>query len=76
MTNDEHDLFCKFLKIKPLVVQGAELEDVHVFLIDFFMFLHTMKIIKRYKMEFMTFQLQGEAKQFLVYVLLPSLTWS
>ena len=34
MTSDQHELFTKFLKLKPPVFKGAESEDVYDFLVD------------------------------------------
>ena len=34
MTNDQHELFNKFLKLKPQVFKGAESEDAYDFLVD------------------------------------------
>ena len=31
MTNDQHELFSKFLKLKPLVFEGAESDDAYIF---------------------------------------------
>ena len=33
MTNDQHELFSKFLKLKPPVFKGAESEDAYYFLV-------------------------------------------
>ena len=40
MTNDQHDLFSKFLKLKPPVFKGAESEDAYDFLVDCHELLH------------------------------------
>ena len=40
MTNDQHELFSKFLKLKPLVFKGAESEDAYDFLVDCHELLH------------------------------------
>ena len=34
MTNDENELFSKFLKLKPLAFKGAESEDAYDFVVD------------------------------------------
>ena len=34
MTNNQHELFSKFLKLKPPVFKGAESEDAYDFLVD------------------------------------------
>ena len=34
MTNDQHELFSKFLKMKPPVFKGAESENAYGFLVD------------------------------------------
>ena len=34
MTNDQHELFSKFLKLKSPVFKGAESEDAYDFLVD------------------------------------------
>ena len=34
MTSDQHELFTKFLKLKPPVFKGAESEDAYDFLVD------------------------------------------
>ena len=36
MTNDQHELFSKFLKLKPPVFKGAESEDAYDFLVDYY----------------------------------------
>lgn len=52
MTNDEHGIFCKFIKMKPLIFQGIESEDDFELLIDGFEWLHKMDIIEKYGVEF------------------------
>ena len=42
MTNDQHELFSKFLKLKPPVFKGAESEDAYDFLVDCHELLHKM----------------------------------
>ena len=62
MTNDPHELFSKFLKLKPPVFKGAESEDAYDFLVDFHELLHTMGIVEQLGVEFVTYQFQGNAK--------------
>ena len=45
MTNDQHELFSKFLKLKPPVFKGAESEDAYDFLVEL---LHKMGIVERF----------------------------
>ena len=40
MTNDQHELFSKFFKLKPPVFKGAESEDAYDFLVDCHELLH------------------------------------
>ena len=62
MTNDQHELFSKFLKLKPLVFKGAESKDAYDFLVDYHELLHKMGIVERFGVEFVTYQFQGNAK--------------
>ncbi|TMW83019.1 hypothetical protein EJD97_003278, partial [Solanum chilense] len=62
MTNDQHELFSKFLKLKPPVFKGAESEDAYDFLVDCHELLHKMGIVERFGVEFVTYQFQGNAK--------------
>ena len=48
MTSDQHELFTKFLKLKPLVFKGAESEDAYDFLVDCHELLHNMDIVERF----------------------------
>ena len=62
MTSDQHELFSKFLKLKPSVFKGAESEDAYDFLVDCHELLHKMGIVERFGVEFVTYQFQGNAK--------------
>ena len=55
MTNDQHELFSKFLKLKPPVFKGAELEDAYDFLVDCHELLHNMGIVERFGVEFVSY---------------------
>ena len=46
MTSDQHELFSKFLKLKPPVFKGAESEDAYYFLVDCHKLLHKMGIVE------------------------------
>ena len=62
MTDDQHELFIKFLKLKPPVFKGAESEDAYDFLVDCHELLHKMDIVERFGVEFVTYQVQEDAK--------------
>ena len=62
MTGDQHELFIKFLKLKPPVFKGAESEDAYDFLVDCHELLHKMDMVERFDVEFVTYQFQGDAK--------------
>ena len=62
MTSDQHELFSKFLKLKPPVFKGAESEDAYEFLVDCHELLHKMDIVERFSVEFVTYQFHGNAK--------------
>ncbi|XP_069151175.1 uncharacterized protein [Solanum lycopersicum] len=62
MTNDQHELFSKFLKLKPPIFKGVESEDAYDFLVDCHELLHKMGIVERFGVEFVTNQFQGNAK--------------
>ncbi|TMX03821.1 hypothetical protein EJD97_013713 [Solanum chilense] len=55
MTSDQHELFSKFLKLKPPVFKGAESEDAYDFLVDCHELLHKMGIVERFGVEFVTY---------------------
>ena len=61
MTNDQHELFSKFLKLKPPVFKGAESEDAYDFLVDCHELLHKMGTVERFGVEFVSYQFQGNA---------------
>ncbi|TMW81004.1 hypothetical protein EJD97_012852 [Solanum chilense] len=52
MTSDQHELFTKFLKLKPQVFKGYESEDAYDFLV----------IVERFGLEFVTYQFLGMPK--------------
>ena len=56
MTSDQHELFTKFLKLKPPVFKGAESEDAYDFLVDCHELLHKMDIVEQFGVEFVTYQ--------------------
>ena len=62
MRGDQHELFIKFLKLKPPVFMGAESEDAYDFLVDCNELLQKMDIVERFGVEFVTYQFQGNAK--------------
>lgn len=63
MTDNEHGLFHKFMKIKPLVLQGTESKNAFKFLIDFHECMYNMDMVERYVVQCLCFQLQAKAKQ-------------
>ena len=46
MTSDHHELFTKFLKLKPPVFKGAESEDAYDFPVDCHELLRKMDIVE------------------------------
>ena len=46
MTSDHHELFTKFMKLKPPVFKGAESEDAYDFLGDCHELLHKIDIVE------------------------------
>lgn len=81
MTDDENRMFCKFMKLKPLIFQGIIFEDALEFIIYYQECLHKMGIIKKYCMKFDFFQLLNKSKQQWRSIIeckasLPLLTWA
>ena len=62
MISDQHELFSKFLKLKPLVFKGGVSEDAYDFLVDCHDLLNKMDIVESFSVEFVTYQFQGDAK--------------
>lgn len=62
MTNVEHGMFCKFMKIKHLIFLGSGSEDDLEFLLDYQEYFYKKGIIKKYVVEFISFQLQNKSK--------------
>ena len=55
LTSDQHELFTKYLKFKPLVFKGAESEEAYDFLVDCHELLYKMDIVERFGVEFVTY---------------------
>ena len=51
ITSDQHELFTKFLKLKPPVFMGAKSEDAYDFLVDCHELLHKIGIVERFNVE-------------------------
>ena len=62
MTSDQHELFSKFLKLKPPVFKGAESEDAYDFMVDCHELLHKMDIVERFGVECVTYQFCGGSR--------------
>lgn len=62
MTGTKHVLRSFFL-IRPLSFHGTDTEDMFEFIIDLYRRIHKLGIIQYHGVEFMTFQLQRDAKQ-------------
>lgn len=63
MTGIEYELLKKFLKMKPLTFQYIESEDDFRFIIECYEKIHKIGIVKKNKVEFVTFLLEKNAKK-------------
>lgn len=55
MTGNEHEVLCKFLKMKPLVFLSFEMVDSFKFIIDCHESLHKMGTVEKHRVLFATF---------------------
>lgn len=63
MTGSEHELLTKFLKLKPPTFHDTDNEDVFEVILDCYGRLHKLGNVQQHGVEFVNFELQGDAKQ-------------
>lgn len=62
MIRIEHDMLTKFVKMKPLIFVGFETKDKFKFIVNYNERLDKISIVEQHGVEFVTFQLQVDAK--------------